>query len=61
MTKVIILDELHKVQNQIRIVYLEDQLAKIKSGTIKIGDRLTEENLNYFVKCYENELKELKR
>ncbi len=61
MTKVIILDELHKVQNQIRIVYLDDQLAKIKSGTIKIGDRLTEENLNYLVKCYENELKELKR
>lgn len=61
MTKVIILDELHKVQNQIRIVYLEDQLAKIESGTIKIGDGLTEENLNALVKCYENELKELKR
>ena len=55
------LDEFHKIQNQIRIVYLEDQLAKIKSGTIKTGDGLTDENLNDLVKCYENELKELKR
>lgn len=55
------LDEFNKVHNQIRIVYLEDQLAKIKSGTIKTGDRLTDENLNALVKCYENELKELKR
>ena len=55
------LDEFNKVHNQIRIVYLEDQLAKIKSGTIKTGDRLTDENLNDLVKCYENELKELKR
>ena len=55
------LDKFHKIQNQIRIVYLEDQLAKIKSGTIKTGDRLTDENLNDLVKCYENELKELKR
>ena len=54
------LDEFHKVQNQIRIAYLEDQLAKIKSGIIKIGDGLTEENLNALVKCYEDELKELK-
>ena len=53
------LDEFNKVHNQIRIVYLEDQLAKIKSGTIKTGDRLTDENLNDLVKCYENELKEL--
>jgi len=50
-----------KVQSQTRIVYLEDKLAKIKSGTIKIGDGLTEENLNELVKCYEDELKELKR
>ena len=49
------------MQNQIRIVYLEDQLAKIKSGIIKTGDGLTGENLNALVKCYENELKELKR
>ena len=55
------LDEFHKVQSQTRIVYLEDKLAKIKSGTIKIGDGLTEENLNELVKCYEDELKELKR
>ena len=55
------LDEFHKVQNQTRIVYLEDRLAKIKSGAIKIGDGLTEENLNELVKCYEDELKELKR
>lgn len=55
------LDEFHKVQSQTRIVYLEDQLAKIKSGIIKIGDGLTEENLNALVKHYENELKELKR
>ena len=55
------LDEFHKVQNQTRIAYLEDQLAKIKSRTIKIGDGLTEENLNALVKCYEDELKELKR
>lgn len=55
------LDEFHKVQSQTRIVYLEDQLAKIKSGIIKIGNGLTEENLNALVNCYENELKELKR
>ena len=55
------LDEFHKVQSQTRIVYLEDKLEKIKSGTIKIGDGLTEENLNELVKFYEDELKELKR
>jgi len=55
------LDEFHKVQSKIRIVYLEDKLAKIKSGIIKIGDGLTEENLNELVKCYEDELRELKR
>jgi len=49
------------VQSKIRIVYLEDKLAKIKSGIIKIGDGLTEENLNELVKCYEDELRELKR
>lgn len=60
MTKKATLDEFHKFHNQMRVAFLEDQLAKIKSGVIKIGDGLTEENLNALVKGYEYELKELK-
>lgn len=51
--------QLH-MQNLARRVYLVDQLEKIKSGVMKFGSALTQENIDALVRHYENELEKLK-